>query len=125
MATATIMATTTSSKAADFYWDNGAAEATPLWATLTNWDTLADGTGGILSPFPAHRTSYYFNTSILNAPQVASIATATLPLAGLVFNNTGTTTINPLPRDCHYVRCRWYERRLRGRFGDHRDGDNP
>ena len=93
LATATIMATTTSSKAADFYWDNGAAEATPLWATLANWDTLADGTGGDPLAVPGTSDTVYFNTSILNAPQVASVATA-LPLTGLVFNNTGTTIIN-------------------------------
>ena len=91
---ATFMTLTVSSKAADLYWDNGAATTT--WATLTNWNTIADGSG--VDPLAlATGDTYTFNTSILNSAQ--TIATATRTVGGLVFNNTGTTTINTAGAD--------------------------
>ena len=77
----------------DIYWDAGGA--TNLWWTNSvNWNTAADGSGTDpsvdLTSLPG--STAYFNISSLNQNLSVTMGT-NISIGGLVFNNTGTTTI--------------------------------
>ena len=79
---------TSSTFAANFYWDNGATEANPLWATAANWATTAAGTTNPSSA-PGSLDDVFFNITSLTAAQTLNLAAAR-SAKSLTFSGTST-----------------------------------
>lgn len=77
-----------SSVAANLYWDNGAAEANPLWATAANWATTAAGTTNPGSA-PGALDDVFFNITSLTAAQTVNLAGGR-SAKSLTFSGTST-----------------------------------
>jgi autotransporter-associated beta strand protein len=76
-------------RAADLWWDTS---GNGTWSTNTNWNTSADGSGSDPGSAPGASDTAYFNITTVNQAITANL-TAALSIGGLVFNNTGNTSI--------------------------------
>ena len=77
--------------AASYYWDT---TTTGLWTTGSNWSTSSTGSpAGTVAPSSSITAdSAVFNGSSVNGNETIQLSAAT-SIAGITFNNTGTTTI--------------------------------
>ena len=76
-------------QAAIYYWDT---TSIGLWATGANWSDNGI-TGGTTGVVPLSTDSVVFNQSSVNGAMTVQL-NATASIAGLTFNNTGTTLID-------------------------------
>ena len=74
---------------AAIYWNYNGTNA---WATSSDWAANADGSGSVTMSTGMTDIAY-FNTTALNANVGAALA-GNVSIGGLVFNNTGTTSIS-------------------------------
>ena len=75
-------------KAASYYWDT---TTTGLWATGANWSDNP-ASGGTTGFVPGTGDTVVFNQSSVNGNETVQLNAAT-SIAGMTFNNTGTTLI--------------------------------
>ena len=77
--------------AASYYWDT---TTTGLWTAGSNWSTSSTGSpAGTVAPSSSITAdSAVFNGSSVNGNETIQLSAAT-SIAGITFNNTGTTTI--------------------------------
>ena len=75
-------------RAANIYWDG----ITDAWETVANWSTDPAATTPDPVAVPGAADIAIFNISTVNGPETVSV-NATQSALGLVFNNTGATTI--------------------------------
>jgi len=77
--------------ASSYYWDT---TTTGLWTTGSNWSTSSTGSpAGTVAPSSSITAdSAVFNGSSVNGNETIQLSAAT-SIAGITFNNTGTTTI--------------------------------
>jgi len=74
--------------AADYYWNT---TTTGLWSTGSNWSLNATS-GGTTGTTPTALDNAFFNQSSVNGNEIIQLSAAA-SIAGITFNNTGTTTI--------------------------------
>jgi len=81
---------TPSASAQNLYW--GATEATATWSTAANWQTAASG-GSASGTTPTNTRTAYFNTTGNDGARNV-LLTESVNALGMVFNNTGSTTLS-------------------------------
>jgi trimeric autotransporter adhesin len=81
-------------QATSAWWDGGGANT--LWSNTTNWDTAANGAGGDPGSVPTTAETATFNATTFGTLGNGTLTVtldAALSIGGMVFNNTGTSTI--------------------------------